>query len=153
MVLLFPKDRLHRSDPLVSSGRTGAGDSVYVIYDDASHVRFGFDDWARSTAVTEPVPIDYDAPHDLQISMGSLFPELTDDFNWEGLPLSGRVQAKAEVRVVLDGTVVLSKAYPTFASTPTEVSVGANGIGTSTSDSSFYGKILFADRQGSMGGK
>jgi hypothetical protein len=137
----LPVDRMGRSEPLVTTGVTGAGDFVYVVYHDLKHIRIGFDHWGVRGVISPPIPIDYARVHRLSIRLGSLFPP-DGDVLFRTMA-TGQVDAlKNEVRVILDDAPVLEFLSPCYESPPAFVSIGQNTIGGSTTDSSFSGKIL-----------
>jgi hypothetical protein len=143
--LRFPPNRQGQPEPLVSTGLEGAGDFLYVIYEDSTHVRFGFDHWFNGGPITPPIPIDYGAVHDLKISLGSLFPP-EDDVAFLGVPKATVTGLKHTLAVQLDGKTVLKAAAEFYESQPFEVTVGLNTINGSTSDPAFTGKILSVER-------
>jgi hypothetical protein len=148
LVVRFPTHKSGRQEPLLSTGRTGAGDFVYVVYADDAHVRLGFDHWAYGGGLSAPIAIDYGAPHEIWIRMGSLYPGPDDDRAWRGLDPSLRRSLAGEVEVSLDGKGVLSLQKATYPSAPGEVTVAQNAIGGSTSDPEFTGTVIFAERAG-----
>jgi len=148
LVVRFPPRKPGRQEPLLSTGHTGAGDFVYVVYADDAHVRLGFDHWAVGGGLSAPIAVDYGAPHEIWISMGSLFPGADDDQAWRGLDPSLRRRLAGQVDVRLDGKVVLSLQKATYPSAPGEVAVARNPIGGSTSDPEFSGTVIFAERAG-----
>ncbi len=148
LVVRFPAHKSGRQEPLLSTGRTGAGDFVYVVYADEGHVRLGFDHWAYGGSLSAPIAIDYGAPHEIWIGIGSLYPGADDDRAWRGLDPSLRRSLAGEVDVRLDGKSVLSLQRATYPSAPGEVTVAQNAIGGSTSDPGFSGAVIFAERAG-----
>jgi hypothetical protein len=135
MILTLPENETGRHEPLLTTGRTGAGDLVYLIYEDDHHVRVGFDHWGVGGITSDPIRVDYGLPHEVWIGMSSL--------NETGVTNTG-----SPVTVVLDGqTAVASKLVP-YPTTASEVTVGKNGIGGSTADPDFNGSVLFVERTG-----
>jgi hypothetical protein len=130
LVVSLPQDKAGHSEPLVTTGKTGAGDLVYVSYIDPTHIRIALDHWGGSGAVSDLIPIDYKAPHEIWISMASL----------QG--------SAAPVTVMLDGAVVLSSPIATYPSTPAEVTVAQNTIGGSSAEAAFSGTLQFVERLG-----
>ena len=140
LVLTFPADRPGRQEPLVTTGRTGAGDLLYVIYVDGRHVRIGFDHWNGAGRVSGLIPIDYNNPHELLIRMDSL----------RGGAAAGATAANAAaalgkpgVSVLLDGVSAIDSPTAPYRSTTGEVTFGHNLIGGSTADRDFSGVIHF----------
>ncbi len=129
--VLFPESAVGRSDPLLVSGSPGAGDILYVRYLDASHVSFGFDHWGHRGLVGPPVKVDYSRPHRLELTMDSLYPP-----QWPGRPAPG------EVRIEMDGQVVLSGTSAAYSFQPGAIWIGRNPIGGSTAGPIFTGQML-----------
>jgi hypothetical protein len=134
LALLLPRNRTGRSEPLVVTGRPGAGDFIYVTYVDANHVRFGVDDWGRFARQSEVQQIDYGIPHLIKVSFGPLLAK-------------SRPPNPSVLQVTLDHRVVFQvepfTAYPTR---PDAIAIGHNPIGGSTCESQFTGVTLLAFR-------
>ncbi len=148
MVITLPPRRVGRHEPLLTTGRTNAGDMIFVAYEDDSHVRIGYDHWGYGGPVSDSIPIDYGVPHELWISAGSLFPPAGDEAAWRGVDPALRQRLLTHVSVVLDGTKVLSVTTTAYPSLQTEVAVARNPIGGSTCDASFMGTVDFSEREG-----
>jgi hypothetical protein len=136
MIVSLPSDKLGRGEPLVTTGRTGAGDLVYVRYADSTHIQVALDHWGGVGAVSAPIPVDYAEPHEIWIDMNSL----NDP--------QGQV-GPSPVTVMLDGRIVLSSAIAPYPSTRSEVTVAQNLIGGSNEDPAFSGTLYFVERLGS----
>jgi hypothetical protein len=128
--LYFPDGRTGASEPLVVSGKAGAGDLIYVRYLDTEHVLFGFDHWGVGGVVSKPVAIDFGAAHQLRLSMGSLYGS------------DSATAHREQVEVVLDRKVVLAANFKCHPTTSEQVTIGLNRIGGSTTGEKFYGRIL-----------
>jgi hypothetical protein len=133
MIVSLPADKIGRSEPLVATGRTGAGDIVFVTYVDPSHVRISLDHWGGAVVTSGLIPIDYGAPHEIWVSMDSL---------------NSPPSAGSPVTVVLDGAAVLSSPIAPYPSTQAEVRVGSGLAGGSTEDPVFTGAMRFLERLG-----
>ena len=132
LTVFFPANLITAVEPLVTSGVTGAGDLLYVRYVDARRIAFGFDHWGVGGAESEPVAIDYDAIHRLEITLGSLY----------GAELSADDPRRKQVRVRLDGKTVFSIESPFHPTTRSTVKLGENQIGGTYNRTEFTGKIL-----------
>ncbi len=146
LVVSFPLNRPGRAEPLVVSGQPGAGDLIYVVYVDARHVRLGLDHWGRGGVLSEPVPIDYGVNHELEISLGSLYPP-ENDARWGKIPVAEQRGPRSRVSVRVDGREVLAASLAAYPATPGQITVGENRIGGSTCDAQFTGRIHFAGRR------
>ncbi len=150
LIVTLPKEKEGRHEPLLTTGKTGAGDLVYIFYADDHHVRFGFDHWGVGGSLSEPVAVDYDAPHELWINEGSLYPKSLGATDWTALDPAARERREGQIAVVLDGVVVLSSLKPTYPSPLSAVTVARNGIGMSTADPDFSGVVHFSERTGTV---
>lgn len=143
--LRLPADRIGRSEPLVVTGKTGAGDAIYVRYVDRTHVIFGYDHWGVRGATSPPIAVDYGEIADLEIGLGSLYPPAGAP-GWVGVPENTRRDAASRLWVKLDGKTVFTVAATPYPAAPAEVYVGRNPIGLSTCDPEFNGTILIQER-------
>jgi hypothetical protein len=134
LTLEFPWNAAGRTEPLVVSGATGAGDFIYVKYVDSHHLAIGFDHWGIGGIVGPPLEIDYAQAHRISLTMGSLYPPVGDP---------GR---RSLVRVTIDGRVALEGQSPCYRSTSEQIRIGVNAIGGSTCGPVFSGRFLSIER-------
>lgn len=134
----------HPAEPLVVTGRNGAGDVVYLRYLPDGKARIGYDSWGVGGPSSEPFALETGRPVLVQVSLGSLFPE--DTKAWHSLPEAVRLKARGTVRVRVNGRVVLDAPARPHPCPPAEVYVGRNPIGASTCDAEFSGRILEVQR-------
>jgi len=146
LTVRLPVDRPGAREPLLVTGRTGAGDFVYVVYDGPDSVRFGYDRWGVGGPLGEPVKVDYGTEHRIEISLGSLYPAIDDHAGWADAPADWRRNRLARVEVRLDGQPVLEHDSPAHPAGPDEVSIGSNPIGGSSCDATFTGTIVSTRR-------
>jgi hypothetical protein len=132
VVIAFPQNMTGQVEPLVTTGATGAGDFLYVRYVDAHHVRFGLDHWMFGGEESEPIELNYDLPHRLELLMDALRPP--------DQPRTG------QVRVRINGRVVLDTRSPSHPAGPEQIWIGRNPIGGSTTSERFTGRILLLRR-------
>ena len=132
----FPAARPGVTEPLVTTGVTGAGDILSVRYLDASHVSFGFDHWGIGAITGPPVEIDYHGEHRLALTMDALYAGGRAPGSFSGV-----------VRVLLDGAVVLDGSSPCHPTRLDEIRIGRNPLGGSTSGPAFTGRILAVERK------
>ncbi len=107
--------------PLVSSGKTGAGDLVFIRHLDATHFLVGHDYWGGGGTIGEPIPFDPAQPFDLEITYPPAAP------GEPGTPLV----------IKWNGRVILEGRDPFYPSRPHEIVVGRNKIGASNSEREF----------------
>ncbi len=134
MSVLFPTNMFEKSEPLVVTGGTGAGDFVYVKYADANHVVIGFDHWGVGATESDPIEVAYGDVHRIAISMDSLYPP------------GAQTRAPGTVHVTLDGVDALQASWKCFPSRAEEITIGKNYIGGSSCRSDFTGQILSVER-------
>jgi hypothetical protein len=128
-----------RVEPLICTGETGAGDLVYVRYDDPGHARVGFDHWGRPGLLSEPVALTADGSLSLTIAMGSLFPPDDDPLfarHPEWLPLKNRILIKTGDKILLNRP---ARFYPATAASR---KIGLNPIGASTAGPELRADLL-----------
>ncbi len=133
----FPPFRAQVGQPLIATGRAGAGDLFYVFYAGPNRLRFGHDAWNFPGYETADFFYDPDTEHTVEVELGSLRPAATAAELHRG---------GARLRVRLDGREVADVARPFNAARATEVFIGHNGIGASTSEVNFGGSRLAAER-------
>jgi hypothetical protein len=122
----FPANRIGLSEPLLTSGRTGAADSVYVHYLAGGRISLGFDHWGAGGPVSAPLAVDYAQAHALEVTLG--------DGAWE--------QGGAGLlRVRLDGRRVIESRAQFHPARAGEIVLGENPVGLSTSVPEFSGML------------
>lgn len=135
LTVRFPTQRPGRSEPLLVTGRTGAGDAVYVKFEEPGRIRLGIDHWGSGGGTGGIVVIPPDDQHELWISTDALLPEtlpgLADD--WESL--------RGKCVVMCDGRLIFETELRAHAASAKEIYVGRNPIGISTCDPTFTGEI------------
>ncbi|HVZ65806.1 MAG TPA: hypothetical protein VG936_14665 [Lacunisphaera sp.] len=135
----LPRGATGRHEPLVASGRTGAGDLVYVIYESAGTIRLGFDHWNGQAVVSAPLAVDYGRPVALTLSTGPLHGDAPMVAGGGGPDLRHWLFA------AVDGRIAWSQAADFYPASAASINLGANSIGASTAESRFTGKILRVD--------
>jgi hypothetical protein len=142
LTVRFPSGRAGISEPLLTTGRSGAADIIYVVYADDRHVRFGFDHWGKGGTLSPPVELDYAATHRIEISLGSLFPAAASPA-WAAHDQANRGRKLSVTEVRLDGSLVLTTdQLAAYRDRPGEIQVGENLIGASSCAERFMGKII-----------
>jgi hypothetical protein len=143
--LRFPVTMVGQGEPIVSAGVEEAADFIYVRYIDPTHIRIGFDHWFSGGPLSPPIPIDYSKEHDLEISMGSLFPP-EEDVVFAGMSAGAVSRLKGNVRVTLDGETIIDSPSAFWDSPPTQVAIGKNDVKGTTSSTRFTGDIIECKR-------
>jgi hypothetical protein len=141
----LPIGQIGLSEPLVTTGETRSGDFVYVSYTDAKHIRIGFDHWGVKGFTSKPLEIDYSKAHEIDITMGSLYPP-DGDILFGDLDKEHIDAFKGKVTVLVDGAIALDGSSTCYDSPPAYVTVGRNDIGGSTTGPVFTGEIAVVGR-------
>lgn len=143
LVVELPKRPVSRAEPLLTLGRPGAADCIYVIYEDPRHVRIGVDHWAYGGPVSDPLPISHAGPQTIEITIGGLYPA---SLWWRRPAQTTGPAGTGPLRISLNGRLVLTRDTRFYAATPAEVAVGRNPAGSSVAGERFSGRILRAER-------
>jgi hypothetical protein len=130
LVVKLPAMFARKSEPLLTTGRTGAGDVIYVTYLGDDRISVGRDRWGVGGTVSKPFAVDFLAPQVIEVSMGSLAQR------------AGSKPGPRGVSVKWNGREVLADGRDTFPPGPEEIEIGENLIGASTCVPAFTGEIL-----------
>lgn len=145
LVIELPKHPVDPAEPLLTLGRPGAADCIYIRYEDARHIRLGYDHWGYGGPMSEPIPVSYGEQHRLEISALGLYPAGW----WLGRPGPATVgpDGRAWFELKLNGRVIFRELLPAHAAGVGEVAVGQNSVGSSTAGARFSGRILSVQRR------
>jgi hypothetical protein len=133
IALRFPDFTAIYGEPLVSTGRSGAGDLIYVTYLAPGLVRFGHDCWNHGSVETEPVQFDPSKEQIVDVDMGSISkaPKTSAD-------------GSTLFQLSFNGKTLLSAYRPFHPTEPVDVVFGYNAIHASTAAASFTGPEFHA---------
>jgi hypothetical protein len=131
IVVKLPLGNLTTSEPLVTTGITGAGDVIYLSYLGSNRISVGHDSWGHPAKVSEPFQVNFVLPQTIEVSMRSL----ASPRPWGSKTLAG-------VSVKWNGREILSDERSPYPSGPNGVVIGANPIGASTCEPAFTGEVL-----------
>lgn len=137
----FDVTRSTLPQPIVSSGRQGAGDQVFVEFLGPNTLRFGFDHWAVGATYSRPIVCDFAQPHVIVISFGGLYPDETsarfrENPKWQAL--------RHNVLVKFDGEPVIAREMDCYPTQPQSIALFHNLIGFSTAVRDFTGRLFSA---------
>ena len=110
--LRLPSGRWGVTEPIVSRGSAAEGECVFVRYESARSIVFGYDHRGFGAVYSEPIPVDYGTDHHLEICLGALLPE--GDFG------------RRRLRLLLDGQEVLDAPVVFVADKKAPVRIGRN---------------------------
>jgi hypothetical protein len=145
LTLVFPEGITGVQEPLVVTGKTGAGDFVYVRYTSPYEIQVGYDHWAVGGFLSDPIRVDYRTTNQLEISFGGLFPPAGDPWWKENQAAEA---ARSTVRVKLNDKVIVNRSFAAHPAAQESIAVGRNPIGGSTCVSAFSGKIQVVENIG-----
>lgn len=128
ITLRFPDFVSVYGEPLLSTGRSGAGDLLYVTYLGPGRVRFGHDCWNYGPAETRAVSFNPLEEQTVDVDMGSLR---------AGQP--ARADGSTLFQLRFNGELIASTYRPFHPSEPADVAFGFNAIRASTASASFTG--------------
>lgn len=141
----FPPGRTGAFEPIVTTGTAGAADLLYASYVSPTQIRFGLVSTDLKGPESEPVTIDFGVPHRLRLSMGSLYPPSGHPL-WRGLTDAQIAFLGRNLRIELDGRVVIDAAAHFNAASPGEVMLGQNPYLSGYSQAAFTGRIASSAR-------
>jgi len=141
----FSSPKPGAQEPLVVTGRSGAGDFAFVKYLGDHRIALGFDHWGGGGPMSAPVHVRPDTIYEIEIHMGSLYPSSTSLFS-RIFPDASQNEVRGLVLLKFNGTEVLRARSGFHYSAPSEVTIGQNRIGGGVSTERFSGQILAARR-------
>lgn len=140
ILVKFPLNQPGVSEPLITSGKPGLANFIYIRYIGNTHVQFGYDCWGAGGPISQPIAIDFSQIHEIQIISGAQLP-LTPDLQRKLDPLDVNKLAGMLV-VVLDGNVVIAERVATHIVDPNTLFLGMNLAGGSSARENFSGEVL-----------
>lgn len=128
LTVRFPPFRHARIEPLVSTGRSAAGDLLYVTYLAPGQIRFGHASWGAETVETPIVACEPDLSQTIELEMPSFSPGPDQ-------PPAGRLLLR------YNGTLLLADDRPVHSPDSAEVFLGFNGSDSGAATMNFSGRI------------
>jgi hypothetical protein len=135
LLVRMPVGETHRSEPLVTTGRTFAGDVIYINYLGNDRVSVGHDSWGHAVAVSSPIAVDFLVPQLVEVSMTSLQDRRASSSGTEG-------SMPSVVSVKWNGSEILVDKRGSYPPGSEDAEIGKNLIGASTCAPKFSGEIL-----------
>lgn len=129
LAVRFPVEATDAVEPLLTTGRTGRGDVLFVRYEPDGALRFGHDHWGVGADLSEPVQLDRSEVHFLEIHSPALLPS-----------------APAGLELRIDGRTIFRSTYTPYRAEQGEIHPGENPIGASSCVSKFTGAFLLQER-------
>ncbi len=128
-----------RSEPLVSTGESGSGDLIYLMYEAENRIRFGHDYWGSGATVSESIEIDARDTQAVEIDFGALYPD-GSAAEWTG-PVN-----RERLVIRLNGRTVYNQPTGYHACDPDTITIGKNAIMASSAYPVFSGTIIRSQR-------
>jgi hypothetical protein len=133
-----PAGRSGEREPLLVTGRSGAGDIVLIEYRDEMTVRFAYDHWGSPMRFSPPVRLEAGRTATVEMALPSLatVPDATQvrEVHFDRL------------EVAVDGAAVWTEPADVYVAEHAEVAVGRNPIGGTSGGPRFTGELLRAER-------
>jgi hypothetical protein len=136
--MTVPKGLSGEGQPIVTTGRTGIGDVIFLRYEADGMARIGQDHWGSQLLLSDPFKLDTSVLHTIVVSFGGLYPPAESSLDSAQPMMSGK---RTKTIVLFDGRPVLDTQKVSHPSTPTQITVGANLIGGTTARSLFSGEM------------
>ena len=147
LTLRLPAGRIAgQSEPLLVTGRNGAGEIVYIKYGDGGSFQIGYDKWNFGGPISRPIAYREGRALEVEISIGALY--APGVFQAEGIEPREWRRLGATVQVRVDGRTVLRQVNESFPTKSEQIQVGLNGIGASTCAEKFTGEIVAVETVG-----
>jgi len=146
LTVKLPANVLGTTEPLVVTGRGSHADFVYLYYTDGGSIQIGFSHMGDTApVVSQPIALDYSAPHRIGVATGSLYPPVTHPYfaRW---PAAAAREAKHELLVTVDGVPYMDAARQFHEASPGVVAFGENPI-SGYAGHKFSGQLLAIKRQ------
>ncbi len=134
------------AEPLVSAGYRHTGGVLLVRRLGESRVRLEWVDFGGHQFSSAPFAWDYDRPHSVEASFGSLLPPVGSALWGSSVPEEGRQALKRQFRCAVDGVQVWDQEIETPEASPYSVAVGENALTLGESRARLSGRILSAGR-------
>jgi hypothetical protein len=146
LVVRFPdpaRRQTETGEPLVTTGRSGAGDFVLVQHAPDGTSRIGHDHWGAPVRWSEPVELAAQQDHEFIISHGGLLPP-PDAPLYDEAPALRRLRDRLVVR--WNGQTLLDGPAASHAASAGSIAYGANAIGGSTTGPTLRAQLRTVER-------
>jgi hypothetical protein len=132
-------------EPLLVTGTSGAGDFIYLIYVDSTHIQIGYDHWGLGGTTSEPIAVNLTRPLDIKVSTAALYP-LVFSKEWNDVPEANRRKLLSTTTVTVNDKVALNYPSVAYSASSNEIYLGSNPIGGSSCNPMLNGVIVTAQR-------
>lgn len=135
LTFTLPPPGVTAPQPLLTTGRQGAGDLISLERLPDGRFRFGHDFWGGEQWLSAPIALAEDGEHRLEVHLASLRPTPSP---LPPLPLWGRLVLR------VDGQQIADVERPFNPSGPDEIAFAYNAIRSSAAVTSYSGTVLEA---------
>jgi hypothetical protein len=132
--LLIEQHSPGRNEPLITSGRTGAGDFLFVRYLDDGGILFGYETWGEPGQLSKPLLLSTDRRVRLLVEMPGL-----------SQVRGGFAPPNDRLRIVASGTELFNAQVLYKVRRPAEIAFAENPIGGTACDEELHGRLLLPD--------
>ncbi|HEX3728240.1 MAG TPA: hypothetical protein VHV47_00415 [Opitutaceae bacterium] len=145
--VVFPADGGRTYEPLLETGGPVAAELLYVHYLGPNQVQFGLAGIGAAGPLSAPLPLASGRPHQLTVSMGSLFPPVGYP-GWIGLTDAQIARLQRTLRIEIDGATAFEAPAYFPTSPPGAIRWGRREIIPGYSADRFSGRITGISRLG-----
>ena len=139
MLVRFAAARAGFSEPLLSLGRTGAGDVFFVRYLNYHQLVLGMESIGDAVLTSKPIEFEADHPYTLELFSGSLLPPAVDAA--DAKEAARRLYLQSLVSARLDGNEVLNALATPHVVQPAEVVAGLNAAGADSAAAAYFNTV------------
>ncbi|HZZ19603.1 MAG TPA: hypothetical protein VFE25_09545, partial [Opitutaceae bacterium] len=134
----LPYRQIGINQPILKTGKIGAGVVIFADIVDGQHIRISADVWG-ALYKSELLPVDFFKVQTLVVSDSALYP--LNNPAVQALSAEDRERLRDELRVELNGKVVIQQKSFAYESTPSEIEIGHASMGSMTGPN-FLGEII-----------
>ncbi len=133
MAFNLPSGHMGQREPLIATGRSGAGDLLFIAYEDESHIRLGFHHAGREAIISEPLAVQSGQIQLLEASLGSFYAD----------PKGAAERELAQALVVkFNGRLIWAEEAAFYPSGGKAPAMGLNSWNSDACAPSFTGRII-----------
>jgi hypothetical protein len=136
--VVFPRGRAGHNESLISSGKKGASDTLFVHYDSDRSIRFGYARTGDPDVLTRPVAIEPGAIQELLLSSGALMPPEKSELYSSDPELDA---LRSFIHVGLNGKPLLHEYAEPFPAGDGAIWIGASPLVDADGDGKFQGTV------------
>lgn len=132
-------------EPLLVVGVPGLATLGYVRVLPGGRAKFGAEFWGLGAYESDEVAAPGEQPTDVVFSFPALFPPVGDP-HWGGVPPAVQAARRSQLKIEVNGRVVLQREMGAVALPSTPIAIGKNPAGGSLVYDKFSGRVMQAGR-------